>query len=56
MAVQGTLDFESPIIELEKKIEEMRSMSSQFDISDEIRNLEEKVNKLRSEIFDKLTP
>jgi acetyl-CoA carboxylase carboxyl transferase subunit alpha len=56
MAVQGTLDFELPIIELEKKIEEMRRMSSQFDISDEIRNLEEKVNKLRSEIFDKLTP
>ncbi len=56
MAAQGTLDFELPIIELEKKIEEMRRMSSQFDISDEIRNLEEKVNKLRSEVFDKLTP
>ena len=56
MAVQGILDFELPIIELEKKIEEMRRMSSQFDISDEIRNLEDKVNKLRSEIFDKLTP
>jgi acetyl-CoA carboxylase carboxyl transferase subunit alpha len=56
MAVQSTLDFEIPIIELEKKIEEMRRMSSQFDISNEIRNLEDKVNKLRSEIFEKLTP
>ena len=56
MALQSTLDFELPIIELEKKIEEMRRMSSQFDISDEIRNLEDKVNKLRSEVFDKLTP
>ncbi len=56
MAVQSTLDFELPIIELEKKIEEMRRMSSQFDISDEIRNLEDKVNKLRSEVFEKLTP
>ncbi len=56
MAVQTTLDFELPIIELEKKIEEMRSMSSRFDISDEIGILEDKVNKLRSEIFSKLTP
>ncbi|MBX7043519.1 MAG: acetyl-CoA carboxylase carboxyltransferase subunit alpha [Ignavibacteria bacterium] len=56
MAVQTTLDFELPIIELEKKIEEMRNMSSRFDISEEIGILEEKVNKLRSEIFSKLTP
>jgi acetyl-CoA carboxylase carboxyl transferase subunit alpha len=56
MAVQTTLDFELPIIELEKKIEEMRSMSSRFDISDEIGILEDKVNKLRTEIFSKLTP
>lgn len=56
MAIQTTLDFEIPIIELEKKIEEMRSMSSRFDISEEIGNLEDKVNKLRSEIFSKLTP
>lgn len=56
MAVQTTLDFELPIIELEKKIEEMRNMSSRFDISEEIGILEDKVNKLRSEIFSKLTP
>lgn len=56
MAVQNTLDFELPIIELEKKIEEMKRMSSKFDISDEIKRLEEKVDTLRSEIFEKLTP
>lgn len=56
MAVQNTLDFELPIIELEKKIEEMKRMSSRFDISDEIKRLEEKVDTLRSEIFEKLTP
>ncbi len=56
MAVQTTLDFELPIIELEKKIDEMRRMSSQFDISEEIKNLEDKVNILRTEIFSKLTP
>lgn len=56
MAVQTTLDFELPIIELEKKIDEMRRVSSQFDISEEIKNLEDKVNILRTEIFSKLTP
>ncbi len=50
------LDFEKPIIELEKKIEEMRSISGQVDIASEISNLEIKINNLRDSIFKNLTP
>lgn len=50
------LDFEKPIIELEMKIEEMRNMSDQLDISTEISKLETKINNLRNNIFKNLTP
>ncbi len=49
------LDFEKPVIELEEKIAEMRSMSDQLDISDEIAVLEEKVERLRTNIYEQLT-
>jgi len=51
-----TLDFEKPILELEQKIEEMRSMSDRLDISSEISKLETKINELRNNIFENLTP
>lgn len=50
------LEFEKPIIELEKKIDEMRKMSDQLDISNEINKLEAKINDLRKNIFENLTP
>jgi len=50
-----TLEFEKPIIELEKKIEEMRALSETLDIQDEINHLEEKVDELRSSIYLNLT-
>ena len=56
MALQSYLDFEKPILDLEQKIAEMRSMSDKFDISSEINKLEYKVNILRKDIFEKLTP
>lgn len=56
MAVQNYLEFEKPVIELEQKITEMRKMSDQFDISSEINKLETKVNDLRKNIFENLTP
>lgn len=56
MALQNYLDFEKPILDLEQKIAEMRSMSDKFDISSEINKLEYKVNILRKDIFEKLTP
>ncbi|HMS65223.1 MAG TPA: acetyl-CoA carboxylase carboxyltransferase subunit alpha [Ignavibacteria bacterium] len=56
MAIQNFLDFEKPILDLEQKIEEMRKMSDRLDISTEINKLETKVNSLRKDIFEKLTP
>jgi acetyl-CoA carboxylase carboxyl transferase subunit alpha len=50
------LEFEKPLVELEQKIEEMRKMSDSLDISAEINKLEGKINELRKNIFDNLTP
>ncbi|MDR5897741.1 acetyl-CoA carboxylase carboxyl transferase subunit alpha [Halomonas vilamensis] len=52
------LDFEQPIAELQAKIEELRSVSSdsQVNLSDEIDRLEEKSRKLTASIFKDLTP
>lgn len=49
------LDFEKPIYELEKKIEEMRSLSQVIDIQDEIQQLQSKVDELRLQIYNQLT-
>ncbi|MDE3058339.1 MAG: acetyl-CoA carboxylase carboxyltransferase subunit alpha [Bacteroidota bacterium] len=49
------LDFEKPIVELEQKIEEMRKLSDNLDIADEIATLEKKVSQLRENIFSNLT-
>ncbi|MCX7834181.1 MAG: acetyl-CoA carboxylase carboxyltransferase subunit alpha [Ignavibacteria bacterium] len=50
------LEFEKPLLELEQKIEEMKKMSDNLDISEEIAKLEHKVNELRKNIFENLTP
>jgi len=52
------LDFEKPIEELEKKIQELKNLSETEGISleDEIRPLEKKLNELRNKIFSSLTP
>jgi histidinol-phosphate aminotransferase len=58
MAAQTTaLSFERPILDLEQKIEELKSLSSSgsVDVGDEIGRLEKKARKLRSEIFNDLT-
>src|SRR5512137_2703343 len=51
------LDFEKPILDLEKKIAEMKTLSgnSQIELDDEIARLEKKVEKLRTEVFSSLT-
>jgi acetyl-CoA carboxylase carboxyl transferase subunit alpha len=51
-------DFEKPIIELQSKIEELRKFSANkdVDISIEIKNLEEKLKKLKKDIYSNLTP
>jgi acetyl-CoA carboxylase carboxyl transferase subunit alpha len=52
------LDFERPIAELEKKIQDMKDFSSGEDVelSQEIKRLEKRAEKLRQEIFRDLTP
>ncbi len=52
------LDFEKPLIEIEKKIEELELLSSKGDIKiqDEIKRLKVKLSNLQDEIFEKLTP
>ncbi len=53
--MKTTLDFEKPIIELEKKIEEMRSFEDNLDIKEEIEQLEEKIGQLKKNVYDNLT-
>ena len=52
------LDFEKPIAELEKKILELRSFTEEkhIDLSGEIKRLEEKLERLRKDIYGKLSP
>lgn len=55
MSSKIILDFEKPIVELEKKIEEMKQMSSDLDISSEIIFLEKKVDDLKLQVYKQLT-
>ena len=52
---KNILDFEKPVIELEKKIDEMRKYEGHLNISDEIKTLEEKVHQLKKNIYNDLT-
>jgi acetyl-CoA carboxylase carboxyl transferase subunit alpha len=51
------LDFERPIVELEKKIEELRNFTShkKVDLSSEIKRLEEKLETLKKDIYGNLS-
>lgn len=51
------LDFERPVLELERKIEELRHFSSSrhVDLSSEIKTLEDKLAKLRKDVYQNLT-
>ena len=50
------LEFERPIIDLERKIAELRGLSTAtVDFSSEIRKLEQKAKKLQKEIFAELS-
>lgn len=52
------LEFEKPVIELEKRIAELKqfSGSKNIDLTEEIRNLEEKLNSLRKGVYKSLSP
>lgn len=51
------LDFEKPIVELEKKIQELRSFTSdkKIDLTSEIKRLEEKLEHLKHDTYANLT-
>ncbi|MCS7009334.1 MAG: acetyl-CoA carboxylase carboxyl transferase subunit alpha, partial [Chthoniobacterales bacterium] len=51
------LDFEKPIAELEEQIEQLlkQSENSRVDFTGEIRRMQEKLEKLRSEIYQNLS-
>jgi acetyl-CoA carboxylase carboxyl transferase subunit alpha len=56
-AAHHALDFEKPLIELERKIEELKSLSigGSVDFADEIFKLEKKARRLQQEIFSDLS-
>ena len=56
--MQAYLDFEKPIADLESKIEELRHLSSEgeVNIADEVQRLQEKVQRLLTQTYNKLTP
>ena len=52
------LDFEKPILELERKIEELKGLTSKegLDFEEEINRLQQRLRKLEKETFANLTP
>ena len=51
------LDFERPIVELENKIEELSALvGTSPEVEKEIKSLQKTLDKLRKEVFSKLTP
>jgi acetyl-CoA carboxylase carboxyl transferase subunit alpha len=52
------LDFEKPILELEKKIDELKRFTTEkkIDLSAEVKRLEEKLGQLKKETYSSLTP
>lgn len=54
----AALEFEKPLVELEEKLEEMRSVDAEtadVDLTEEIQALEERVEELQSSIYQNLT-
>ena len=51
------LEFEKPIVELEKKIDEMReyAVSEEIDMTDEILKLEKRCEKLKKDVYSNLS-
>ncbi len=56
--VSGGLDFERPILELEKKIADLRvfAQKEKIDLSQETKKLEEKLEASKKDIFGNITP
>lgn len=52
------LDFERPVLELERKISELKNFAEneKIDLSKDIQRLESRLDKLKKEIYENLTP
>lgn len=57
MSAQFSLPFESPVSELETKLQELEAFSKEqdIDVSHEIKNMQEKIENTRDEIYANLT-
>lgn len=55
---RAILEFEKPVIDLQKKIAEMEEYAREtgVNLSDDIKRLQKKADTLRTEIYSKLTP
>ncbi len=58
MAGNGVFDWERPLVELEKRIEELRAFNEErgMQLADDIAFLERRAQRLREEIYRNLTP
>ena len=58
MANAYTLDFEKPLLELERQIEELKRVGEEreIDVAEELKLLQGKLDSLREEIYRSLTP
>jgi len=58
MATMTALEFEKPIAELERQIDELKRLANErtLDVTREIEPLEQKLGQLREEIYKNLTP
>ena len=58
MAYEAELDFERPLVELERKIEELRGVQEKgrVNITKELSALESRAEELKKEIYSSLTP
>ncbi|MBR1460428.1 acetyl-CoA carboxylase carboxyl transferase subunit alpha, partial [bacterium] len=54
----AALDFEKPIIEIQRKIEELKRMSleSGMDLDRDIKTLEQEAAEFKKELFENLNP
>ncbi len=53
----GWLDFERPLVELERRISDLRALSESegYEIREDLADLEKRADKMRREIYSKLT-
>ncbi|CQR48117.1 Acetyl-coenzyme A carboxylase carboxyl transferase subunit alpha [Paraliobacillus sp. PM-2] len=56
--MKQVLEFEKPIVELREKISELKKLTkgSEIDLSNEIKTLEKRLEKLESDIYSNLNP